>query len=90
MRIVSVKDFKNHATALIRDEIEEGRMVVLTKRKKPIALIKPFMGEEKEALIGYLMSEIGNLFKQVDISETEALEALDKARKEIYDNSKSG
>jgi hypothetical protein len=28
--------------------------------------------------------------RQADVSETEALEVLDKARKEIYDNSEAG
>ena len=84
MKVVSVKDFKNKLNSFIRDEIEKGEFIVLTKRKKPIALIKPFQGVEREAVIGYLMAEIGKLFKEADITEAEALNALEKVRKEIY------
>ena len=45
---------------------------------------------EKEARIGDLMSEGGNLFKKAEVPETKTLEALDKARKEIYGDLEAG
>lgn len=83
MKVVSVKDFKDHATTFIRNEIEKGQSIILTKRRKPIALIKPFK-EDKEAGLSYLTSEIGRLFKEANITEKEALESLKNARKEVY------
>lgn len=81
--IVSIKDFKAHATTIIRNMIEKGKSIILTKRKKPIALIKPFK-KDKEAEIYYLTSEIGNLLKEAKLTEKEAQEALESVRKEIY------
>lgn len=81
--VVSVKDFKEHATTIIRDVIEKGKSLILTKRKKPIALIKPF-DKDKEAEMYYLTSQIGKLLKDANITEKEAQNALKSVRKDVY------
>lgn len=81
--IVSVKDFKEHATTIIRDVIQQGGSLILTKRKKPIALIKPF-DKDKEAEMYYLTSQIGKLLKEANITEKEAQNAMKNVRKEVY------
>lgn len=85
MKVVSVKDFKNQATQLLRDEIEKGNSIILTKHRKPVALVKPYENESREALVGYVIGEMDKIFKKANISKEEALKALDEARKEIYD-----
>jgi antitoxin (DNA-binding transcriptional repressor) of toxin-antitoxin stability system len=84
MKVVSVRDFKNQATKLLREEIEKGNSIILTKRRKPVALVKPYENESREAIVGYLIGEMDKIFKEAHISKEEALRALDQARKEIY------
>lgn len=81
--VISIKDFKAHATTIIRNMIEKGKSIILTKRKKPIAMIKPFK-KDKEAEMYYLTAEIGNLLKEANLTEKEAQTALESVRKEIY------
>lgn len=83
LSVVSVKDFKEHATTIIRNIIEKGKYLILTKRNKPIAFIEPF-DKNKEAEICYLTSQIGKLLKSANITEKEAQNALKSARKEVY------
>ena len=40
-KFATVRDLKNQTTALIR-EAEKGRAVVVTRRGKPVATLKPF------------------------------------------------
>jgi prevent-host-death family protein len=40
-RFATVRDLKNQTTALIR-EAEKGKAVVVTRRGKPVATLKPF------------------------------------------------
>ena len=44
-RFVQVRDLKNQATRLLR-EVERGTTVVVTRRAKPIATVKPFDPED--------------------------------------------
>jgi prevent-host-death family protein len=44
-KYASVRDLKNQTTALIR-EAERGKAVVVTRRGKPVATLKPF--EQKD------------------------------------------
>lgn len=83
MKVISIKDFKDHATSILRNNVENGESIILTKRKKPIALIKPF-SDEKDANIAFLTNQIGAMFKEANISEKDALDALDAVRNEIY------
>ena len=44
-KFITVRDLKNQTTALIR-EAEKGKAVVVTRRGKPVATLKPF--EQKD------------------------------------------
>jgi prevent-host-death family protein len=41
----SVRDLKNQTTALLR-EVERGTLIVVTRRGKPVATLKPFEEED--------------------------------------------
>ncbi len=76
MKFVGVREFKQDAVKYLN----EGKEIVVMKRKKPIARLVPV--REKSAEI--LVLEIGRIFNEAGITEKEALKALDLARREIY------
>ena len=47
-RFATVRDLKNRTTALIR-EAEKGKAVVVTRRGKPVATLKPFEQRDVDA-----------------------------------------
>lgn len=61
-KFATVRELKNQTTGLIR-EAEKGRPVVVTRRGKPVATLKPFESED---------------LKQVDKYPTSAFDALRK------------
>ena len=52
-KFATVRDLKNQTTALIR-EAEKGKAVVVTRRGKPVATLKPF--DEKRSREGRTVS----------------------------------
>ncbi|HXV82983.1 MAG TPA: type II toxin-antitoxin system prevent-host-death family antitoxin [Candidatus Binatia bacterium] len=63
-KFATVRELKNQTTALIR-EAEKGKAVVVTRRGKPVATLKPFdpkdLGNEER----YPTSAYDNLKKQI-------------------------
>ena len=47
-KFATVRDLKNQTTALIR-EAEKGKAVVVTRRGKPVATLKPYEQRDVEA-----------------------------------------
>jgi prevent-host-death family protein len=47
-KFATVRDLKNQTTALIR-QAEKGKAVVITRRGKPVATLKPFERRDVEA-----------------------------------------
>lgn len=76
MKFVGVREFKQDAVKYLN----EGKEIVVMKRKKPIARLVPVREKSTEILI----LEIGRIFDEAGITEKEALKALDLARREIY------
>lgn len=42
MKFVNGRKFSSTATKLLRDDVEKGNKVIITKRGKPVGLIIPF------------------------------------------------
>lgn len=82
MKFVNVREFSATATKLLRDDVEKGNRVIITKRGKPVGLIIPF--KDKAAVAEALLEEAESLLKESGTTETEALKALAKARKKVY------
>lgn len=76
MKFVGVREFKQNAVKYIND----GREIVIMKRKKPIARLIPVKKNSTELIL----LEIGRVLSESGISKKEALRALDQARKKIY------
>jgi len=73
IKIVSVKEFKDKATQLLR----EKEAVIITRRGIPVAKLEPI-----DKLKG-LMLKARLEMKEANISEREAIELLKEAEKEI-------
>lgn len=82
MKFVNVREFSSTATKLLRDDVEKGEKVVITKRGKPVGLIIPF--KDKMAVAEALLEEAGSLLKECGLTENDTLKELESVRKKIY------
>ena len=82
MKFVNVREFSSIATKLLRDDVEKGNKVIITKRGKPVGLIIPFT--DKVAVAEALIEEAEYLLKESGTTESDVLKALEKARKKVY------
>ena len=82
MKFVNVREFSATATKLLRDDVEKGNRVIITKRGKPVGLIIPF--KDKAAVAEALLEEAESLLRESGTTEADALKALAKARKKVY------
>ncbi len=76
MKFVGVREFKQDAVKYLN----EGNEIVIMKRKKPIARLRPIKENTPEALL----LEIGRVLNETGVKKEEALKALERARREIY------
>ncbi len=76
MRYIGVREFKQDAVKYLN----EGREIVIMKRKKPVARLVPVKDKTPEMVL----LEIGRVLSEAGISEKEALKALDRARRDTY------
>lgn len=63
-KFATVRDLKNQTTALIR-EAEKGKSVIVTRRGKPVATLKPFEQKDVEKENPYPTSAYDNLKRQI-------------------------
>jgi prevent-host-death family protein len=63
-KFVTVQDFKNETTALIR-AAERGKAVIVTRRGKPVATLKPFEPKDLAKEERFPTSAYDNLKKQI-------------------------
>lgn len=82
MKFVNVREFSSTATKLLRDDVEKGNKVIITKRGKPVGLIIPFT--DKTAVAEALLEEAESLLKDSGTTEADVLKALEKVRKRVY------
>lgn len=82
MKFVNVREFSSTATKLLRDDVEKGNKVIITKRGKPVGLIIPF--KDKVAVAEALLEEAESLLKESGTTKSDALKALATARKKVY------
>ena len=82
MKFVNVREFSSTATKLLRDEVEKGERVVITRRGKPVGLIIPF--KDKAAVAEALLEEAETLLKESGVTESDVLKTLAQVRKKVY------
>ncbi len=82
MKFVNVREFSSSATKLLRDDVEKGVKVVITRRGKPVGLIIPF--KDKIAVAEALLEEADALLKESGFKEVDLLKTLEKVREKVY------
>ncbi len=82
MKFVNIREFSSSATKLLRDDVEKGEKVIITRRGKPVGLIIPF--KDKMAVAEALLEEAESLLKKSGIVEADVLKALEKVREKVY------
>jgi prevent-host-death family protein len=80
-KFATVRDLKNQTTALIR-EAEKGKAVVVTRRGKPVATLKPFEQKDLEKQARFPTSAFDALKKKILARHPElAKEPQEQARR---------
>lgn len=82
-KYATVRELKNQTTALIRDA-EKGKAVVVTRRGKPVATLKPFESKDLEKEDKYPTTAFDALRKKILGKRPElAKETPEQARREF-------
>ena len=82
-RSATVRELKNQTTALIR-EAEKGKLVVVTRRGKPVATLKPFESRDLQQGEKYPTGAMDTLRKKLLAKHPDiARETLGQARREF-------
>ena len=76
MKFVNVREFKLRATQYLKAAEE----VVITRYGKPVARLVP----ETEETILDAVRGMGRILREAGVSKKEALEALERARRQVY------
>ena len=76
MKYVGVRKLKESFISYLNS----GEEIVITKRKKPIAMISPIKKNSPEAAI----LEIGRVLAEAGITEKDTIKTLKQVRKELY------
>ena len=82
-KFATVRDLKNKTTALIR-EAEKGTAVVVTRRGKPVATLKPFEQKDLDKQERYPTSAFDNLKSKILAKYPQlAKESPEKSRRSL-------
>ena len=80
-KFATVRELKNQTTALLR-EAEKGKAVVVTRRGKPVATLKPFEQKDLEKQDRYPTCAYDNLKRKILAKHPElAKESPEQARR---------
>lgn len=82
MKFVNVRELSSTATKLLREDVEKGERVVITRRGKPVGIIIPY--RDKAAVAEALLEEAEALLKDSGITEAGLQKALKKIREKVY------
>ena len=71
MRRVSISDAKKHSSALL-DEVDRGETIVITRRKRPVAWLRPPEGADRRSA-NAAATTLRDLCKRVGWATTEEI-----------------
>jgi prevent-host-death family protein len=82
MKFVNVREFSSTVTKILKEDVEKGEKVVITRRGKPVGLVIPF--KDKAAVAEALLEEAETLLKESGITQIAVLKTLEDVRKKVY------
>lgn len=89
MRFISIREFRDKASKILKDEIDKEGKIVITKRGKPFAVISPFTKDDVKLALAAALDDARKILESADIKEDELLKALENVRKKVYGTAKS-
>jgi prevent-host-death family protein len=89
MRFISIREFRNKASKILREEVGKDGKIVITKRGKPFAAISPFTEDDIKLALAVALDDARKILESADIKEDDLLEALENVRKKVYGTAKS-
>lgn len=82
MKFVNVREFATTATRLLKENVEKGEKVVITRHGKPVGFLIPYT--DKVAVAEILLEEAESLLKDSGITEVDLQESLKRVRERLY------
>ncbi len=84
MRFISIREFRDKASKILKEEVGRDSRIVITKRGKPFAVVSPFTKEGVKQAIATALDDARKILEDADIKEDEILKALENVRKKVY------
>lgn len=82
MKFINVRELSSSVTKLLREDVEKGERVVITRRGKPVGIIIPY--RDKVAIAEALLEEAEAMLKDSGITEADLQRTLKKVREKVY------
>lgn len=89
MRFISIREFRDKTSKILRDEIGKKEKIVITKRGKPFAVVSPFTKDDVKLALASTLDDARKILESADIKEDELLKTLENVRKKVYGTAKS-
>ena len=89
MRFVSIREFRDKASQILKEEISKDGKIVITKRGKPFAVVSPFTKDDIKLVLAEALDNAKKILEDADINEEELLDKLENVREKVYGTAKS-
>ena len=88
MRFISIREFRDKTSKILRDEIGKKEKIVITKRGKPFAVVSPFTKDDIKLALAAALDDARQILESADVKEDELLKRLENVRKKVYGTAK--
>ncbi len=89
MRFVSIREFRDKASQILKEEISKDGKIIITKRGKPFAVVSPFTKDDVKLVLAETLDDAKKILEDADINEEELLKKLENVREKVYGTAKS-
>jgi prevent-host-death family protein len=84
MRFISIREFRDKTSKILRDEIGKKEKIIITKRGRPFAVVSPFTKDDIKLALAAALDDARQILESGDIKEDELLKRLENVRKKVY------
>ncbi|HEX3036709.1 MAG TPA: type II toxin-antitoxin system prevent-host-death family antitoxin [Thermodesulfobacteriota bacterium] len=89
MRFVSIREFRDKVSQILKEEISKEGKIIITKRGKPFAVVSPFTKDDVKLVLAEALDDAKKILEDADINEEELLKKLENVREKVYGSAKS-
>jgi len=87
MRFVSIREFRDKTSKILREEIGKKEKIIITKRGKPFAVVSPFTKDDIKLALATALDDACKILESADIKEDELLKTLENVKEKVYGTS---